>query len=303
MKYKIYIKILVHLYPEYDIIHLMKNIVQEYLVVFRYDSLDQESYFAIYKELDDFLATLGTSRWHLVETMNMPVVTIPQESVIMESPDWSKMKIFLDRRYRYRTSDDKVLIQFCKDFMTVNVAKMPENDYCEPSFDRLYDELKSLLPFIRDKLGHAVTLRNLQYESVYHLKKDHLSPLLASKYNPKLQDYLDIFGLLRSFAQEVNRDVWELEKPLRQELVYHIKDDKLKKIVGINTFVNSNDRCDWFANINIKVCSKVINDMKGQTEKIDAFNQSVPSFHDYQIEGLRRLLTDKMLGYLEVSKP
>ena len=210
----------------------MHDLVQERLIAIAYEPLAPEACLSLYRALDAHIKGCGGEHWLSDKTISRPAVSIPSESLASEAPDWTKMKMFVDRCYRYKSDDDKALVQFCKNFMTINVARLNKKDCEEPLYDRLHIEFAQLLPFIRNTLIKNVRLRDLQYEVVYRLNAKHLAPLLSSRYHKNALDYLDVFRLLRSFASDVNRGDWELDIPLKQELVYHIKNDaELKKLV------------------------------------------------------------------------
>lgn len=274
----------------------MRDFIQERLVAIAYEPLDQEGCLGLYRALDGFLKGLEGAHWLTDKMVNRPVVTLPSESLSSDAPDWTKMKMFVDRCYRYKSDDDKVLVQFCKNFMTINVARLSKSDCEEPSFDRVHKEFAQLLPFIRDTLIKDVRLRDLQYEVVYRLNAKHLAPLLSSRYHENTLDYLDVFRLLRSFASDVNRDEWELDIPLKQELVYHIKDDPELKKLRLNVFVGCNVPSEWFATIDSSAFSEWIHGMKNSEARVDAFNDLLPKYEKLQWEGLRRLLTDEMFA-------
>ncbi len=274
----------------------MRDIVQERLIAIAYEPLDRERCLGLSRALNEFIKGLEGAHWLADKTINRPAVTLPSESLSSEAPDWTKMKMFVDRCYRYKSDDDKVLVQFCKNFMTINAARLSKSDCEEPSYDRLHNEFVQLLPFIRNILIKDVRLRDLQYEVVYRLNAKHLAPLLSSRYNKNALDYLDVFRLLRSFASDVNRDDWELDIPLKQELVYHIKNDPELKKLRLNVFVGCNAPSEWFATIDSCAFSEWIHDMDNSDARVDAFNDLLPKYEKLQWEGLRRLLTDEMFA-------
>ena len=280
--------------------NLMAGPVQERLIAIAYEALDQETCLDLHTQLLGFFGEQCSLPWNLSEQIRTPMVSMPKDSFDTEAPDWSKMKMFVNRCYRYQREDKRVLVQLCKDFMTINVAASA-NEPC-PSFDILDSAFVELLPFIRDVLISKIRLKDLQYEIVYRLTEQHLGPLLSSRYHPGKLDYLDVFGLLRSFDTEVNRDDWELDIPLRQELVYHVKNDQDMKRLRIDVFVN-HSRDGWFANIDFKAFSKRIQDMRTSNERLSAFQDILPQYDEFQKKGLQRLLSDGMYERIGGGQP
>lgn len=272
----------------------MAGCVQERLIAIAYESLDQKACFDLHSRLLSFLGGLDSLSWTLNEQISTPTVTMPKDSFNTDAPDWSKMKMFVNKCYRYRREDKKVLVQLCKDFMTINVAAPDDGSEGCPSFDVLTAAFSDLLPFVRDVLLDKIRLTDLQYETVYRLTEQHLEPLLSSRYHPGKLDYLDVFGLLRSFDNAVNRDEWELDIPLSQKLVYHIKEDQDQKRLQISVFVNCDQHIGWFANMDFKAYSKRIHDMKTSGERLSAFQDLLLQYDDFQKKGLQRLLSDNM---------
>ena len=271
----------------------MREIVQERLVSIEYEALDQQSGFELYNVLDAFLKGRNEFRWRLEERLVRPMVVMPNASLQSEEPDWSKMQMFVDRCYRYRAETGNFIIQFCKDFMTINVIADRQAGGC-PRFDELQAAFEELMPFISDTLIKRIRLKDLKHEVVYHLDEECLSPLLSSRYCADRKDYLDVFGLLRSFASNVNDGDWELDVPLRQELIYHIKGDPQKKRLWENIVVGHHAREGWSAIVQLRAYSELICDMRSSDERLNAFVQMLPEYDKLQMEGLRRLLTDEM---------
>lgn len=264
-----------------------------------YEALDQDECLDLQRLLHKTLVETENPEWKLVQSISSPLITMPEDSARSEAPDWSKMKLFVDRCYRYQRTDKKVLVQFCKSFMTINVAANADEGTTCPPFDVLVGAFRDLLPFVRDTLITRVGLRDLQYEVVYRLAEDYLKPLLSMRYHSDRLDYLDVFRLLRSFSAGVNRDEWELDIPLRQELVYHIKGDADQKRLKINVLVNQDNRTGWFANIDFVAASQRIRDMKTSNERLSAFTDLLAQYDEFQRQGLRRLLTDEMAEMVE----
>jgi len=277
----------------------MDSPVQERLIAISYEALDQDVCLDLQRLLHKTLVEGGNPQWELVQSISSPHITMPEESARSEAPDWSKMKLFVDRCYRYQRTDKKVLVQFCKNFMTINVAAKADEGISCPAFDVLVEAFHDLLPFVRDTLITRVRLRDLQYEAVYRLTEEYLRPLLSTRYHADQLDYLDVFSLLRSFSSGVNRDEWELDIPLRQELVYHVKGDKDQKRLKINVLVNQDNRTGWFVNIDFVAVSLRIRGMKTSDERLDAFADMLARYDEFQHQGLRRLLTDEMADQVE----
>lgn len=273
----------------------MERTVQERLVIVSYETLTPRMCHALSSELEAFLTGSKSSRWRLRNCRIMPLVQIPRQKDEYDAPDWSRMKLISDKFFQYERSGENVVVQFYKNFFTVNAFRAgTEADQC-PGFDVLMQMFGECLPFIKGVLLPKVILRGLQYEVIHHLGMSHLRPLLSSRYNANgMFDYLDVFSLLRNLSSEANADDWELDIPLKQELAYHIKGDPDKKRLQINTDVGLSTPGEWYANIDMIATSRRIDELKTSDERIAEFETILPQYNDLHKEGVRRLLTTEM---------
>lgn len=271
----------------------MNSPILERLASISFKTIEPSVFFALQKRLEEFLKSSG-KEWNLVGRINQPVVSLPREASESGEPNWSKMKLGVDRCFKYRRSDGLALMQFCNSFLSVNVAKPEMPDSEQPTFKHVKDALLELVPFLQEELLQKIHVANFQYEVVARLTEEHFPELLETRYKKGQKDYLNVFELLRSFSSAANRDEWELSIPLKQELVYHIKNDPEHKKLAARIVVNHNVKQGWFANLEFKAYSDGDDTTLTGGERLNRFVDMLNKLDSLQKTGLERILTDKV---------
>lgn len=142
----------------------MKAPIKERIVVLRYKRLDVEAYRRICDMLKGFLLAKLSDLSFSEERINSPEVTVPVPTVGAQEPDWSKLKVSIDRQSRFWNAQHTRCVQFFRDYLTINCI-VPS-----PSKPGSYSELKeffvALLPFLRENAkAFKILTAGIDYEN------------------------------------------------------------------------------------------------------------------------------------------
>ena len=125
---------------------MSKAPIKERIVALRYKAVSDEVYREICDALGAFLSSTFPNDCFVAERMNRPVVTLPIQTFGDVEPDWSKVKVSVDRPSRFWNDDRTKCIQFFKDYLTVNLISGAGQSPWRHS--DLFAFFEALLPFI-----------------------------------------------------------------------------------------------------------------------------------------------------------
>ena len=120
--------------------------IKERIVVICYDLLAVETYRSICDSLAVFLAESLPEEAFQIEQINRPEITMPAPTIGDVEPDWSRVKVSVDRSLRFWNSSHTKCIQFFKDSLTVNLISNDES--ISWSHHDLFVFFEKLWPFI-----------------------------------------------------------------------------------------------------------------------------------------------------------
>lgn len=120
--------------------------IKERIVALRYKRVTDEVYREVCDALGAFLLRAFPDDGFVVERLNRPEVTLPCPTIGDEEPDWSQVKVSVDRPSRFWSADHTKCIQFFKDCLTVNLISGGERTPWRHG--DLFAFFEALLPFI-----------------------------------------------------------------------------------------------------------------------------------------------------------
>lgn len=125
---------------------MTKAPIKERIVALRYKIVFDDVYREICDALGAYLAATFPDDVFVEERINRPEVTLPIPTVGEEEPDWTKLKVSVDRPSRFWNANRTKCIQFFKDRLTVNLISGSEKTPW--SHNDLFSFFMSLLPFL-----------------------------------------------------------------------------------------------------------------------------------------------------------
>lgn len=157
----------------------MKAPIKERIVVLRFVRMDDEVYRNMCDALASFLEKSFVSDPFKSERLNFPSVTVPLPTTGEEEPDWSQVKVAIDRTYRFWNKSRTRCIQFFKDYLTVNLI-VESNGKGPGSHEELFDFFLLVLPFISEHAkSFKLTSAGVDYQNM--LSGNQLSQYLTNE--------------------------------------------------------------------------------------------------------------------------
>lgn len=151
--------------------------IKERIVVIRYKTLSEEVYRKICDALGAFLSETFPCDNFKSERLNRPEITLPSPTIGDTEPDWTKVKISVDRPSRFWDSSRSKCVQFFKDSLTVNLIVHKESPQWNHS--DLFSFFCALLPFFSKHSKYfIVTKSSVDYQNI--LDHDQLIPYIVN---------------------------------------------------------------------------------------------------------------------------
>lgn len=190
----------------------MKAPVKERIAVLRYKRLEIESYRKMCDALMSFLAFSFDGELFSEEVRNFPEVTIPLPTIGSQEPDWSMLKVSIDRQSRFWNAQKTRCVQFFRDYLTINCIETENTD------SGRYEDLKvffeRMLPFLREhEKAFLIETVGVDYENC--LTKEHLEQFLDNEGHA-----LRIRELFRSFNVGLEIGDVEFVTPISQRITW-----------------------------------------------------------------------------------
>ena len=155
----------------------MRPPIRERIVVFRYKPLDDAVYSGVLDSLSRFLKDHCSADGFKEETMNRPVVTLPLATIGDKEPDWSSLKVSVDRPSRFWSEDRAKCVQFFNDYLTFNLITQQARPV--RSHEDLFDFFMKFLPFLeKHRKDLSITKAGIDY--LNELDPDQLSPFTVN---------------------------------------------------------------------------------------------------------------------------
>ncbi len=151
----------------------MKAPIKERIVAIRYKAISDEVYHEVCDALVVFLTEAFPNDGFTAEKLNIPKVTLPVATLGDEEPDWSKVRVSVDRPSRFWNAGRTRCIQFFKDCFTINLISLDGQK--EWSHSDLFAFTEDLLPFI--------TMHDKKFEDAI-CSVDYLNALDRSQLEP-----------------------------------------------------------------------------------------------------------------------
>jgi len=155
----------------------MKAPVRERIVVFRYKRLEVEVYRKICDALGPYLCQNFPNEKFTEERLNSPEVTIPLQTVGDQEPDWSQLKVSIDRPSRFWNEARTRCVQFFRDYLTLNCIVTNASNV--GTYGDLEQFLKTVLPFLAERSDEfKIETASIDYEN--QLGATHLKNCLTN---------------------------------------------------------------------------------------------------------------------------
>ena len=140
----------------------MKAPIKERLVVLRYKRIASAMYGALCVDLKQYLAKSLLDMQMSEERLYQPNVSFPAPPIGEKEPDWSQLKVSLDRPSRFWNAAHDRCIQLFRDCITINLITKPNSS--EESFKDLCAFFLRIVPFLKD---HSKAFDELRFSLDY----------------------------------------------------------------------------------------------------------------------------------------
>ncbi len=155
----------------------MKAPIKERIVAIRYKAISDEVYHEVCDALTVFLTKAFPSDGFTAEKLNIPKVTLPATTFGDEEPDWTKVKISVDRPSRFWNAGRTRCVQFFKDCLTINLISVDGQG--EWSHHNLFAFFTDMLPFVLEHgKKFSITTCSVDYQNV--LDYNQLEPYIIN---------------------------------------------------------------------------------------------------------------------------
>ena len=275
----------------------MANPVQERVMVFFFKELKEDAVETLRLAVEDFLkGNFGVERFAM-KRINQPVVTRPKRTEGEVEPDWSKLKVGLDRFYRYETSDGLFMFQLSKEFFSFNVLNGDDETKGAGSSDDLFAFYESLKAFVLGQLSNRVKIENAHYDVIYRLGQDLLKDFLERRQPDGSYGYYNVFKLFRNLGEGSPQDEWGLVSPLRQRICFNKRRDEKKQCIEVD--IEAGMDKEWYLQVKTASRSELLNVHGESAAKVELMFKFLPDFERSQLEVLRRAFSDQAMKILE----
>lgn len=267
--------------------------VKERIVALRYKIVSNEVYREVCDALGAFLFEAFPADGFVAERMNRPEVTLPIPTFGDEEPDWTKLKVSVDRPSRFWNVDRTKCIQFFKDCLTVNLVSGSEKTPW--SHKDLFSFFEALMPFlIRHGKKFEFTECSVDYQNV--LGHDQLLP-----YTTNNGKTLEIAHVLQGnmLGKEINGATFT--PPIIHRFSYAPHGDaKSAELfparLDVEIIVPSTDRNGW----TVKVMLRAAGNFPGLS-KSDILKY-LDEMHGVVTKGFRTIFAAEIVSKAEVAK-
>lgn len=190
----------------------MKAPIKERIVVLRYKRITSALYGALCDELKQYLRDSLPDVQMAEERLYQPNVSFPAPPVGEKEPDWSQLKVSLDRPSRFWNVSHDRCIQLFRDCFTVNLITKPSSS--GGNFNDLCAFFMRIAPFLKK---HSKSFEELRFSL------DYVNQFKGSQLN----DFLEKDGDTLSVGKLINTPVlgptipgMSFRPPVEQHLNY-----------------------------------------------------------------------------------
>lgn len=276
----------------------MANPVQERVMVFFFKELKEDAVEALRLSFEGFLKDhFGVERFAM-KRINQPVVTRPKRTEGDVEPDWSKLKVGLDRFYRYETSDGLFMFQLSKEFFSLNVLNGDDEVKGAGSSDDLLGFYESLKAFVLEQLSRRIKIEEAHYDVIYRLGQDLLKDFLERRRPDGSYGYYNVFKLFKNLGEGSQQDEWGLVSPLRQRICFNKRRDAKKQGVEVDIEAGLDRSKGWYLQVKTASSSELLNLHGESVDKIELMFKFLPDFECSQMTVLRRTFSDQAMKIL-----
>ena len=270
----------------------MKAPIKERIIVLRYKRLADEAYRKICDELLGFLAKGLADESFVEERMNLPSVTLPVATLGSTEPDWSQLKVSIDRPSRFWNYDKTKCIQFYREYLTVNLIDDLEGK-AVGSYEELCGFFLRLLPFFKSADADLHVQRaGIDYQNI--LIGDQLVDFVKQD-----GEFLEVADIFRNDIVNVKIAGARAQTPFRFETSYG-KDPKqavrFPALLKVTINVPNRPSSGW----QVHVLFSASADFPGFAG--DGIEEFLNDMHASVITGFTTTFSDKIVSRAAVKK-
>ena len=271
---------------------MSKAPIKERIVALRYKAVSDEVYREICDALGAFLSSTFPNDCFVAERMNRPVVTLPIPTFGDVEPDWSKVKVSVDRPSRFWNGDRTKCIQFFKDYLTVNLISGAGQSPWRHS--DLFAFFEALLPFIAaHEKKFELSECSVDYQNV--LEHEQLLP-----YTTNNGSILEIAHVLQGNVLGKKIDGTTFTPPIIHKFSYAPNGDAqsaelFPARLDVEIIVPQTDRKRWTVQVMLRAAGKFPG--LGKSDIIKYLDQ----MHGVVTKGFRTTFADKIVSQTEVA--
>ena len=273
---------------------MTKAPIKERIVALRYKNVSDEVYREVCDALGVFLSVTFPNDGFVAERMNRPEVTLPIPTFGDIEPDWTKVKVSVDRPSRFWSSDRTKCIQFFKDCLTINLISGAEKSPW--SHGDLFSFFEALLPFV---VAHEKRFEILKCSVDYQnlLNQDQLKPYIVNN-----GETLELARLLKGNVLGQSIDGATFTPPIIHKVSYApdrdtTKADLFPARLDVEIVVPRIGRDGWAVKVMLSAAGAEFPglDKKGLLTYLD-------QMHDAVTKGFRTTFTDEIVATTECAK-
>lgn len=196
----------------------MKAPIKERIILLRYKRIMPDSYASLCGAFRAFVAKFQADGALSEELLYQPEVSFPAPPVGDKEPDWSQLKVSLERPSRFWDKSHRLCVQIFRECFSVNLVT--KNGYEDCGFTELCAFYDLILPFLKEH-KHAFESTQFSVDYVNQLSGAQLKDFLEKDGNT-----LAVGKLLNMPALGPTIPGMSFRPPIEQHLNYGFEDPK-----------------------------------------------------------------------------
>lgn len=274
--------------------------VKERVMVFFFKVIKEELLDELNRELGLFFKTnFGEANFNCLR-INIPSVTGPGKTEGDDEPDWTRLKVSVDRLYRYKTSDGRFMFQLARDFFSINALDRKDGDLGACSGKELGDFYERTKDFLVSVLSKKIKVEDAHYDMIYVLKQESLLDFLEQPRTDGSYGYYNIFKLFANLGEGTCNDDWGFVSPLEQHFLFKKREDEKCREVEMNIKAGANSKNKWYLEMKTACYSHTMDSITDSMGKIAYMFNMISDFESDQNIVIRRVFSKDATNILSV---
>lgn len=280
----------------------MANPVKERVMVFFFKAVKEDVLEALRGSFEEFLKAHFGEVGFVNTRINRPTISRPKCTEGDVEPDWTKLKVGVNRLYRYETSDGRFMFQLSREFFSYNALDVEEGAQGAGSVGALLAFCESLNDFAVNTLVRRVKIEDAHYDTIYCVKQEELKAFLEQPRPTGGYDYYNVFKLFRNLGEGSSKDAWGFVSPLEQHFQFNKRKDNDRRVVEMDVKAGQNSKGEWYLEVKTACYAHLVKTFEDSLRKLRYMLKMLPEFEGCQQVLLGRVFSDSALKVLECEK-